>query len=239
MHHSTADQYANKSTFGALDPRVKLASVLILLVAITFLSEPVVLAVALTFVLTALTLSGVPAGHIIRLYAIALPFILFSILSVFLFAGINAGTVIFLRVSAATLVIILLASTTPVFQLVDAMRFFKMPAILCTLTAFTYRYIFLIWDELERMGQARQARGFRGGRHLLDRRAMSVIAITTGMIMLRSYRRGQRVQQALELRGYTGTLKGHSNWRIKVEDGLFLMAFVIMAAMLLAAEVMA
>jgi cobalt/nickel transport system permease protein len=97
---------------------------------------------------------------------------------------------------------VVLASTTPVPQLVAALERLRVPRTLTAIMAFMIRYGDVITGEMQRMRIARESRG-DDARWLWHARAM---ASSAGALFLRSYERGERVFLAMESRGYTGSM---------------------------------
>ena len=97
---------------------------------------------------------------------------------------------------------IVLASTTPVPQLVAALERLRVPRTLTAIMAFMIRYGDVITGEMQRMRIARESRGDRA-RWLWHARA---VASSAGALFVRSYERGERVYLAMESRGYTGSM---------------------------------
>jgi cobalt/nickel transport system permease protein len=87
--------------------------------------------------------------------------------------------------------------TTPINEILEALKSFGMPEILCQAIALTYRYVFLLFDEFQRMSRAAQARG--------GMRNFGCRFRTTGQILsrifLRAYDRSLNIQQAMQARG--------------------------------------
>lgn len=71
------------------------------------------------------------------------------------------------------------------------------------------------------MKMARKARGFKGGKHLFDRKGMHTISQTAGMVLVRAYQRGVRIYDALISRGYDGEIKTLTKMRFKGVDYAF------------------
>ena len=93
----------------------------------------------------------------------------------------------------------LLAATTPVPRVLDALRRFRVPSLLVTVLALTHRYLFVVRDELQRMARARRSRS--GGPDGL--RAWPAIAAMAGMLFIRSTERAERVARSMAARGWT------------------------------------
>ncbi len=87
--------------------------------------------------------------------------------------------------------------TTPFNRVLDALKWFRVPAILLDTTAMTYRYGSLIMDEFHRMRDAARSRGgFRGYRNTLHS-----IGLILAQVILRAYDRADRIQSAMVARG--------------------------------------
>jgi cobalt/nickel transport system permease protein len=103
----------------------------------------------------------------------------------------------------------------------------------------THRYVFVLSEELSRMKVARKARGFSGGRSLLDRGAFRVLANTAGMLLVRAGDRADRIFEALKARGFSGEMDAWRTTRIALADVAFLAALWAFASLMLYLEVAA
>ena len=87
--------------------------------------------------------------------------------------------------------------TTPFSEVLAALKWFRLPAILIDVVAMSYRYAFLLFDEFHKM---RDVARIKGGM-----RNYSVACRSTGMILaqviLRAYDRTRRIQEAMVARG--------------------------------------
>jgi len=236
MRHESIDRYSGVSSFSSFDPRTKIIGTLVFICGVAFFRDLLVLGASLIFTICLLAISGVPAAHIAKRYAIAFPFILFASLSLFLTSGQDNAIGMFMRISASVLALILLVVTTDFFDLLKGLQSMRMPTILISMLMFTYRYIFVFADELERMSVARKARGHREGGSLLNRRGMGTISNTAGMVLVRAYERGLRVHDSLRARGYDGEIRTSRQLKIRVWDCAFAMTFVLMTVYLLSLQ---
>jgi cobalt/nickel transport system permease protein len=96
---------------------------------------------------------------------------------------------------------IVLASTTPVPQLLAGLERLRVPRVMVAIAGFMARYGDVIGDEVRRMEIARRSR--LGGAGLGQLRAL---ATTAGTLFIRSYERGERISRAMESRGYAGSM---------------------------------
>jgi len=123
---------------------------------------------------------------------------------------------------------LLLFGTGPFLMSVKAMRALGLPSLLADMTLFSYRYIYVIGDDLETMETAMGLRGFRlrhpGGR------ALTTLASLAGSILVRSYERSERVHKAMILRGYGQASRPRMESTISAYDAIALVAVLILAA---------
>lgn len=113
----------------------------------------------------------------------------------------------FISVQAA----ILLAATTSMVDITAALADLGLPRILVAIINLMWRYLFLMVDETLRLLRARTARSSRSGQaDLHTGGSISWRARVTGgmagSLFLRSYERSERVYQAMQSRGYNGTI---------------------------------
>jgi cobalt/nickel transport system permease protein len=227
------DEHAKSSWLSGLDARAKLIGILAFVVATSLLTETRLVLASLAFSVAFAALSRVPPRHLARAYLSALPFILIASVSVFLFAGYDRGLDMWARTSSCVLALLVLASGTETFELFAGLRRLRMPAIITTLLMLTYKYILMMSEELSRMTVARKARGFAGGRSLLDSRGIKVISYTAGMVFVRSAERADRAFDALTARGFDKEMRGWRRSKIAAPELSFVAWFVTVSAILM------
>lgn len=105
--------------------------------------------------------------------------------------------------SLAFVAVLTLAATTPMRRLLAGLGRLGVPAILVSTLHFMIRYLHVLGDELARMTLARRSRTFRrSGR--LD---WGLLTGLVGMLLIRSFERGERVHAAMLARGWDGTIR--------------------------------
>ena len=236
MRHHEIDWYAKQSHLYWLDPRAKLMGTILLIVSAAFLRSWEPLLVCLSFILLSLFLSGVPMRHYLRSYSMAVPFVVFAFITLSYSTGIEAGSQMAVRITVSVLTLFLLASTTPFFDLLKALRWFRFPELLSTLLLFTYRFIFVFIEELDNMRSARRARGFSGRGNLLNRDVMRTISFTSGMELVRSYKRAARIYDALLSRGYDGELRTTNDFSFGGVEAAYTFAFTLVSLFAIALQ---
>jgi cobalt/nickel transport system ATP-binding protein len=212
MHHSYLDKYARQnSPLHRLDARLKVPLVLLLVTLVALVQHPsLVLVLTLIGLISALCLlARIHLDYLLLRSAVVLPFSGFAAISLaFTYGGewgltepgLHRAAAMMLRSWIAVCFMILLINTTPFDQLLRALRSLKVPSIFVLLLSFLYRYLYLLWDEIERMQRARNVRYF-GGRWSEQTALLGRLAAA---LFLRSYERAERVQKAMISRGWTG-----------------------------------
>ncbi|MCH8613345.1 cobalt ECF transporter T component CbiQ [Arsenicicoccus dermatophilus] len=164
----------------------------------------------------------VPAGLVARAMRAPLAFIVLSGLSVAVSLGAPQADPAYLRLGwlavthrgvaeaagltahavAGTLAVLVLAATTPVVDLLTALRRLRMPDACVEVASLTYRILFVL---LEAQGQIREAQagrlGYQGWRTSLRSAGMLTAAVLT-----RSWDRARRLEEGLAGRGYETAL---------------------------------
>ncbi|MCJ2541415.1 cobalt ECF transporter T component CbiQ [Thermostichus vulcanus] len=105
-----------------------------------------------------------------------------------------------IRLGAIFTLSLLLLETTPLMELLAALRRLGIPDLLLELAWLTYRYLQELGSQWQQMRRAAQLRGWRPGESL--RQDLPFLASLLGTLLVRSYERSERVYQALRLRGY-------------------------------------
>ena len=113
---------------------------------------------------------------------------------------------------------ILLGATTTFPAVLAALESMRMPRLLVLIAAFTYRYLFVIVDEVQRMRAALASRAYR------PRNALHAgpVGRAASALFLRTYARGERVYLGMLARGYDGTMARLDPLRFARADAAFL-----------------
>jgi cobalt/nickel transport system permease protein len=130
---------------------------------------------------------------------------------------------------------IILVATTRFPDMIHAFEHLHVPAVLTTIVAFLYRYLFVLTDEVMRLLRARQARsatvaGKKSGRTVVWR--ARVAGNMAGQLFLRSYERSDRIYNAMLARGYTGQLRTLHPHAMQPSDWLFAALSIIVILLL-------
>lgn len=231
MNTNTFDRYQQRhSLIHATDPRVKVVVALLFILSNAILPDGVWLAflVAWGILLLLTALARLPLLYAARRAAIVLPFTLAAVTLLFTLPGepiaawqlgsrtltiSDAGLVRFASITIrswlSVQMAILLTATTPFPDLMHALQHLRVPAVLVSIIAFMYRYLYVLSEEATRLLRAREARsartaGLKSGGNIAWR--AKIAGQLVGQLFLRSLERSDRVYQAMVARGYDGRL---------------------------------
>ena len=257
MHSNAFDRFhETESRLHRLDPRVKVVLTVLFILSNTLLPDGAWAAFGLSWIilLWANYLSNLGVEFTFRRSLLALPFALAAVSAIFSPFGnplvewhlgslalipTDYGLIKFasilvrswLSVQAA----ILLVAVTRFPDMIHAFEHLRVPAVLTTIVAFLYRYLFVLTDEVMRLLRAREARsatvtGQRSGRSVAWR--ARITGNMAGQLFLRSYERSDRIYNAMLARGYTGQLRTLHPHVMKSSDWLFAALSVILLTLL-------
>lgn len=259
MNANTFDRYlARSSAVHRLDPRVKVVVALAFILSVALLPDAAWVAYGVAF---ALVMAATVAAHltpwlVVRRSLVGLPFLLAAVTILFIpgravwtgpwglevtdaglirFAGILFRSLISLQAA------VWLTATTRFPDILHALRHLKVPAIIVSIIAFMYRYLFVLVEEVERLMRARAARsarlpGMRGGGTLGWRAA--VAGHMAGQLFVRSLDRSDRVYNAMLARGYRGELLTLAPHAMRPRDwGVLALGLGLVAALQLIARI--
>jgi len=226
-----------------LDPRVKIVVVFFFSVVVAVLNRIPVLLCALILGFLIVLAAKVPIKELIkRLTPVNLLIGFLWLFLPFTFAGkplfflgslpvthegVLYATRISIKSNAIMLMMIVLVTTTSIFTLGHAMHELRIPSKIVHLFFFTYRYIHVMHREYMRLVNSMKIRGFKANTSL---HTYKTFAYMIGMLLVRSFDRAQRVQNAMLCRGFKGNLYSLREFSIKKKD---IVSFILMMTVIL------
>jgi cobalt/nickel transport system permease protein len=117
--------------------------------------------------------------------------------------GVRLATLITLKTNCIVLSLIALLGTSRIASLGHALEGLHCPKSLCFLLLFSYRYIFVIYQEYQKLNRAVGLRCFVPTTNIHTYRTYGYLF---GMTLVRSWNRATRVHHAMLLRGFDGRL---------------------------------
>jgi cobalt ECF transporter T component CbiQ len=246
-HALDADDLARRDgLLQRLDPRVKLAGLLGLIVVAVFVKSLAVLAglflVAVALALPSqVTLSRLVKQIWLKVFAFT---ILIALPAVFLvpgaviarvpvllwpvtLQGVRSASFLLGRAETAATFALLLILCTPWPHVLKALRVFRAPIVLVAILGVTHRYIFVLLESASQMFASRRSR-MVGPLPPRDRRR--VATATAGVLLDKALALSTDVQSAMASRGYRGDVRLIDDFRTTPIDWLALAGFAAIAA---------
>ena len=227
MHHVLVDRWSRgASPIHALDPRVKILSLVVFLIvlATTSANAAVTLAIDAALLLAGMLIGGLPLGTLLLRAMVVLPFSLtFGLIS--WIAGDSLRAVALIEKSyLSSVAVLLVVGTTPLPRLLSGLESLGTPRLLVLVAQFLYRYLFVISEQAQHMRLAASSRQGIPGLHRRSRFRAAVGALA--VLFARSYYRAEGIDQAMLARGFSGKFPLLTPLRLKFADGLFLLVMV-------------
>lgn len=187
-----------------LDPRVRLLSAGLLVIAAAVAHRPPVLASMLAAAMGLALVARLPARAIRRRFAGLNVFLAVLWLTAPLAApgeGVRVALQAALKANAILFFGSALVSTLDVVTLGHALAHLRAPRKLVHLFLFTVRYLEVLHAEYDRLRRAMAARAFRPR---MNRHTYAALAALAGALLARSLDRAERVVGAMKCRGFRG-----------------------------------
>ncbi|PIX47468.1 MAG: cobalt ECF transporter T component CbiQ [Anaerolineae bacterium CG_4_8_14_3_um_filter_59_70] len=273
MHVHFLDPYRPRtSPIHALDARIKfvLTAAFILTVSLTPVAAWSVYILLFALILSVEILSGLGIGYVLKRALLALPFVLAALPVIFTLKGTALFTIslgswtltasleglerfvsVVLKSWLSVQAAIVMASSTPFPELLQAMRAVGIPRLLVGMFGLMWRYLFVLVDEALRLMRARAARsgqsagagkrlalsGAEGSGGSVAWRAR-VAGGMAGNLFLRAFERSDRIYVAMLSRGYDGEVRTlplvplTSRGWLTLAAGLFLLLLLLLFGIL-------
>lgn len=145
--------------------------------------------------------------------------------------GVYRAAVFTMRIWTCLSALSLLTLSTRFSVLLHGMQRLRVPSLFISLTALTYRYIFLFSDEAYRMGLAREARTVKKER-FVRLRTWQTISSMIGTLFIRAYERGEKVYQTMLARGFSGKFHLPTHLKMGLKDYGFAISLLLVATLI-------
>ncbi len=230
------------SPLARLDARWRLVALLLAIVAVSVLRGLAACVLALVGALVLAALARLPwrwyvarlavVGGLMALFVVAVPLLA----RVEWLEGFRLAAVILLKSLALFTLACVLLVTAPLETTLKAAHALYIPGLLVQLTLLSYRYLFVLGDELARLRIALRVRGFRNraGWH-----AWKTASAAAGTLLVRGHDRAERVAHAMRCRGFDGRFRALVEFRTGLGDVLALLVVLLVAAGLVTLDVFA
>jgi cobalt/nickel transport system permease protein len=230
MHHDFLDKYRERQSHWSARSvmfRLVWAVLFVILTATIPAGETTPLAVLIGLLATTALASQLPFGFlIVRSLLLSLPAWLIALPMAF-YQPQGAQWYAFMAIKSwgAVTMMTILITTTPFPGMLNTLRRMRCPELLLSLLGFTYRYIFLLTDESERLQLTFRARA-AAAPAVYQRRALAGIAAS---LFTRSLERSERIYDAMLARGFDGSYPGIPAAEMTVGECIMLLMLSIIA----------
>jgi cobalt/nickel transport system permease protein len=220
------------------DPRWKLAATIVAMCAALSLHQLPIVLLALLLTLALVFAAGLPLQWVVSrlatvcaavaLFTLPLPLLLngpgpsweFGPLQ-FSAYGAEVGFLMAARALTIVSLSLILLTTTSADALLKAAHSVGFPGLLVQIALMTYRYLFVLMNELHRLRVAVRVRGFRNRPSRHSYRTAGQVA---GTLLVRGYERADRVHHAMLCRGFDGQFRTLAAFRTGLVDVLAFLA---------------
>ena len=251
----SSDLAAAPGLLQRIEPRVKLLSILGLLLTAAFVRNIPVLAGMYLVALVLAVASALPLGFFVRRVWLFIPIFTGIVVVPATFNVVTHGTVvvplgtwfghplgltsqgltaaglIVLRVAVSISLVVLLTSTTPWHRLLASLRAVFVPRIFIVVLAMAYRYIFVLLSAVIDMYTARLARSVTD--HREHGRGRRFVASSAGALFGRAHALADDVHLAMIARGFVGDVpRGRTSRPTWIDAGWLLGVLAVAVATL-------
>ena len=252
------DVAAARGFLQRIDPRMKLITMVGLLLAAALVHHVPVLLAMYAGTLGLAAASGLPLGFFVKRVWLFIPVFtgIVVVPATFSFVtpgevvlplwhwhghqvgltrqGLTSAALIVSRVATSISLVVLLTLTTPWTRLLAALRALAVPRMFILVIGMAYRYLFLLLGSVTDMFEARKARTVRPE---VDARAgRRFVSAAAGTLFGRSYALSDEVHQAMVARGYRGEARTLERFRLATIDLVWALGCVAAAVVLLGGD---
>jgi cobalt/nickel transport system permease protein len=115
--------------------------------------------------------------------------------------GLELGALLLMRSMAGISCLFFLIMTTPIAEILETMRKFRIPEIVVELSFMVYKLIFVLTEEMESTKIAQDARlGYLRGNRIKS------LSLLLSSMLVRLLKKAQKMERALETRCYAGKM---------------------------------
>ena len=255
---SSEEVAAQRGLLQRIDARVKLLTLIGLLVAVGLLRSLPLLAAAYGLTLVLAAASRLPVWFFIKRVWLFIPIftgivVLPATLSIitpgtvvlplwtwhgvqqgFTEQGLHSAGLIITRVATSISLVVLLTLTTSWVRLLAALRALGVPKIFVLIIGMAYRYLFLLLDTVDDIYTARKSRTLRAERDA--RQGRKFVAAGAGTLFGKAHHVSEEVHQAMVARGFTGNARTLDAFKLRAIDAAWAAGAVAVAAAMLFAD---
>jgi cobalt/nickel transport system permease protein len=211
-----------KSLIHDMDPRVKLLSIFLIILAATLSNNVYSMILIELYLILLMMVSRLSLSYALKRILLILPFggfislfqpfvhgetVVFQIFGLPVYQeGLSFGLILFSKFLVSVTSVVFLSLTTPMHEVISAGRKLGLPNIMSTLLGLMVRYLFIMYDVLESTLRAQKARCLNR-KNLTYIQMLNIFGYSVGALFLRAYEQGERTYLGMISRGYSENSK--------------------------------
>ncbi len=247
----TQEVAQKKGYLQSLDPRVKVISLIILLLTVNLVHQFLSLVLIYVFILFLAVVSSVPMVFFLKRVWLFLPFFTGIIVLPLIFNIVTPGTTllelvnlpafhinlsitvpglltafnIIFRVAVSVSLVVLVILSTPWYDLLKSLQVLFVPQVFVVILGMTYRYIFVLLQTVNNMFLSRKSRLV--GR-VSGRENRKWLASLIGTLFAKSFVQSEEIYLSMQSRGYRNKIVTLDSFQLESHDLLFLSGCLIL-----------
>lgn len=223
MHHVVLERWSRGDSWIHLrDARVKLVLAFAFLICAATTRSYLAFGLYGFMLVAGILVSKLPLAQILMRAAVVLPFSLVFGAMTLITGDVDRAAALVFRSYLSASAVLLLAGSTRLPDLLRALEWFRVPALLILVSQFLYRYLFVLSEQAQHMRLAAQCRRGAGRRGLRLHAAAGALSV----LFARSYQRADGVHRAMLARGFTGHFPSIRHGRPVAADFVLLLLTV-------------
>ncbi|MCS7199569.1 MAG: cobalt ECF transporter T component CbiQ [Thermodesulfobacteriaceae bacterium] len=212
--------------FQILDPRIKFFLFLVNLSLVLLSSKPGFQLACLALNVLALKIFNLSWKNLFKLWMepLIIALVLLFLKSFTFFPpnfspeGFKEGILLVVRVLSAVSVVSFFLFTTTVSEILQVLSWCRVSKLFLEVLLLTYRFVFLLFDEVQVAFIAQKNRlGYTSFKNTLN--SLKLLGVVT---FLRIYQHSEEILQSMEQRGYEFKNLIYHNFRLKIQDLIYL-----------------
>ena len=247
----TQEVSQKKGYLQSLDPRVKVISLIILLLTVNLVHKFLSLVLIYVFILFLAIVSSIPMKFFLKRVWLFLPFFTGIIVFPLIFNIVTPGTTllelvnlpalhinlsitvpglltafnIIFRVAVSVSLVVLAVLSTPWYDLLKSLQVLFVPQVFVVILGMTYRYIFVLLQTVNNMFLSRKSR--LAGR-VSGRENRKWLASLIGTLFARSFVQSEEIYLSMQSRGYRNKIVTLDSFKLESHDLLFFSGCLIL-----------
>jgi cobalt/nickel transport system permease protein len=150
--------------------------------------------------------------------------------------GANVAAQLVVKTTTVLTIVLVLLATAPLDATLKAAHHLRVPGLLVQLALLSYRYLFVLAEELSRLRVALRVRAFRSR---VSAHSYRTIGHVAGTLLVRGHERAERVGHAMRCRGFDGVFRSLTEFRTTAADVLLWVSVVAAAGGVVALDLLA